>query len=71
MLADDKNIFYSNENINNLSKTANEGLNEIHEWFRANKPYINECKTIYLYKQPDQDRIPLKLPTFILHAILN
>lgn len=31
MLADDMNIFYSNENINNLSKTANEGLNEIHE----------------------------------------
>ena len=48
MLADDMNIFYSNENINNLSKTANEGLNEIHEWSRANKPSINEGKTIYI-----------------------
>ena len=63
MLADDTNIFYSNENINNLSKTANEGLNEIHEWFGENKPSINEGKTIYFYKQQDKDRIPPKLPT--------
>lgn len=48
MLADDMTIFYSNENINNLSKTANKGLNEIHEWSRANKPSINEGKTIYI-----------------------
>ena len=48
MLADDMNIFYSNENINNLSKTANEGLNEIHEWSRANKTSINEGKTIHI-----------------------
>ena len=41
MFADDTNLFYSNKDINTLFKIANEELNEINEWFRANKLSIN------------------------------
>ena len=34
-------LFYSNKDINTLFKIANEELNEINEWFRANKLSIN------------------------------
>ena len=39
--AGDTNFFYSNKDINTLFKIANEELNEINEWFRANKLSIN------------------------------
>ena len=38
MFADDTNLFYSKKE-----------LNEISEWFRANKIYINTGKTKYIY----------------------
>ena len=41
MFADDTNLLYSNKDINTLFKIANEELNEINEWFRANKLSIN------------------------------
>ena len=71
MLTDDTNFFCSDENINNLFKTANEGLNEINEKTRANKPSINEgkAKNIYSCKLQNNDIIPLKLPIFILRNI--
>ena len=34
MFADGSNLFYSNEEINTLSKAANEELKEINEWFK-------------------------------------
>ena len=49
MFADDTNLFYSNKDINNLFKIANEELNEINEWFRANKLSINAGKTKYIF----------------------
>ena len=49
MFADDTNLFYSNKDINALFKVANEELNEINEWFKANKLSINAGKTKYIY----------------------
>ena len=47
MFADDTNLFYSNIDINTLFKIANE-LNEINEWFRANKLSLNAGKIKYI-----------------------
>ena len=69
MFADDTNLFYSNKYINTLFKIANEELNEINEWFRANKLSINVGKTKYIFfhKQDDSKKIPQKLPMLILN----
>ena len=69
MFADDTNLFYSNKDINTLFKIANEELNEISEWFRANKLSINAGKTKYIFfhKQHDSKKIPQKLPMLILN----
>ena len=49
MFANDTNLFYSNKDINTLFKIANDELNEINEWFRANKLSINAGKTKYMF----------------------
>ena len=69
MFADDTNLFYSHKYINTLFKIANEELNEINEWFRANKLSINAGKTIYIFfhKQHDSKKVPQKLPILILN----
>ena len=69
MFADDTNLFYSNKDINTLFKIANEELNEINEWFRANKLSLNAGKTkyIYFYKQQDSKTITQKLTMLILN----
>ena len=55
IFAGDTNFFYSNKDINTLFKIANEELNEINEWFRANKLSINaeKPKYIFVHKQHD------------------
>ena len=63
MFADDTNLFYSNKDINTLFKIANEELNEINEWLRANKVSINAGKTKYIlfHKQHDSKKNPTKI----------
>ena len=65
MFADDTNLFYSNKDINTLFNIANEELNEINEWFKANKFSINAGKTKYIFfhKQQNSKKIPQKLPS--------
>ena len=62
-------IFYSNKDVNTLFKIANEKLNEINEWFRANKLSVKVGKTKYIFfhKQPDSKKIPQKLPMLVLN----
>ena len=49
-------------------KIANEELNEINEWFRANKLSINAGKTKYIFfHKQDSKKIPQKLPMLILN----
>ena len=69
IFAGDTNFFYSNKDINTLFKIANEELNEINEWFRANKLSINAEKPKYtfVHKQHDSKRIPQKLPMLVLN----
>ena len=69
MFAHDTNLFYSNKDINTLFKIANEELNEINEWFRANTLSINAGKTKYIFfhKQHDSKKSLQKLPMLILN----
>ena len=69
MFADATDLFYSNKDINTLFKIANEELNEINEWFRANKLSINAGKTKYIFfhKQQDGKKVPQKLPMLVLN----
>jgi hypothetical protein len=46
--ADDTNIFYSSNNINELEKTINDELKHILKYCNENKPSINFKKTNYM-----------------------
>ena len=48
MFADDTNIFISGHNLDDLTKTANNELNEISDWFSANLLSLNIKKTNYI-----------------------
>ena len=47
MFADDTNLFYSNQNLNDLFATVNSELECINQWFKANKLSLNIEKTKY------------------------
>ena len=47
MFADDKNLFISDCNIENLFETVNEELRKVANWFKANKLFLNISKTKY------------------------
>ena len=64
MFVDGANRFYSHKNINILFKNANDELEMISQWFRANKLSLNEKKTKFtLFHKPcDKDNLQLQLP---------
>ena len=71
MFADDKNLFYSHENIKTLIRTVN--CEKICEWFRANKLSLNVTKTYMLFhKNVTTGKLPLEMPELKLDiSILN
>ena len=62
---DDTNVFFEPINIKGLSKTVNDELIKINEWFSANKLSLNVRKTkFFLFPKSDRKyRIPSPLPT--------
>ena len=64
MFADDTNLFYSHNNIKILFKNANDELEKISQWFKANKFSLNEGKTKFtlFHKPRDKDNLSLQLP---------
>ena len=62
--ADDTNLFYSHKNIKILFKNANDELEKLLQWFKANKVSLNKGKTNFtLFHKPRvKDNIPLQLP---------
>ena len=64
LFAEDKNLYCSKDKIRTLFKTASQELNQINDWFLANKLSLNVEKTKYMlfHKVTDQNNIPLKLP---------
>ena len=70
LFADDANLFCSDDDIMTLFETANHELNQINDWFLANKLSVNVEKTKYMFfdKLTDKDNIPLKLPSLQLNG---
>ena len=68
LFANDRKLFCSNNNIRALFETGNQELNQINDWFLANKLPLNGEKTKYMlfHKLTDQENIPLKLPSLQL-----
>ena len=64
MYVDDTNVFYSHGNIKFLFETVNKELNNVSEWFKANKLSLNTKKTEYTFfhKLSKKGNIPLLLP---------
>lgn len=50
--ADDTTISYSSSNVQNLYDTMNQELDNMNEWFRANKLCLNVSKTKYIIFKP-------------------
>ena len=59
-----EDLFSSNDNIKDLFNNANLELNEIFDWFKANKPSLNERKTKHTFfnKFRQKKKILVKLP---------
>ena len=72
LFADDTNLFCSDNNISTLFETANQELNQIDDWFLANKLSLNVEKPKYMlfHKCIDQENIPLKLPLLQLNSTI-
>ena len=47
MFADDRNLFISNYNMDNLIETMNKEPRKVASWFKANKLSLNISKTNY------------------------
>ena len=64
MFVDDTNLFYFHNYIKILFKNANDELEKLSQWFKANKLSLNEGKiTFTLFHKPrDKDNLPLQLP---------
>ena len=48
LFADDKNILYSDANVNNLNNVVNSELDKPNTWFIINKLSLNVSKTNYI-----------------------
>ena len=48
LFADDTNLFYLHNNVNELFRTMNDELSHLNDWFYANKLSLNTDKTKYV-----------------------
>ena len=63
LAANDTNLFYSHNNVKELFRTMNAGLNHLNSWFCAYKLSLNAAKTKYVFfhKANSKDKIVLVL----------
>ena len=68
MFADNTNLFYEHKDFKNWFSLVNQELQNINEWFEANKLSLNVGKTKYslLYKPSRKDDLPLLLPRLLI-----
>ena len=65
-------LFYSHNNIKTLLETANKEMDNLKEWFKANKLSLNVSKTKYAFsrKLTNRDTIPRKLPDLCINGFI-
>jgi hypothetical protein len=62
LFADDTNLFLHDRNLQNLYSKANEGLEQLSNWFTANKLSLSVDKTLYsLFGTNDHQDLELKI----------
>ena len=68
LLVEDTNLFCSSNNMRILFEMANQKLNQIKDWFLANKLSLNIAKAKYMlfHKLRVQDNIPLTLQCLVV-----
>ena len=57
LFADDTNIFYFSNKVDDLAKVINSELTKLDEWFKANKLLINTSKTNHCLFKPNRNKI--------------
>ena len=65
MFADDTNLFFEHTNLRILFSINSEELNEIYEWFNANKLSINAEKIYLFHEKTKTDNLLLLLKFLI------
>ena len=68
MFADDRNLFYENNDLKTLFSLVNQELQKTNEWFEPNKLSFNVEKTKYslFHKPSKRDDLPLLLPKLLI-----
>ena len=71
MFADDANLFFSHNDINNLFEKMNKKLTNVSNWFNANKLslYVKKTKFSFFHKSSKKDNIPLRLPNLNVNGL--
>ena len=71
MLADDTNLFISDENIGQLFQQMNKELKSVSTWFKANKLSLNIDKTKWAIFHPISKKrfMPTKFPELFIDGI--
>ena len=57
LFADDTNVFYSHNDLSDLTNIMNTELRKLSDWFKANKLSINVAKSKYMIFKPRQKTI--------------
>ena len=65
LFADDTNIYYESDSLQELEKTINKELNKLYLWLNVNRLSLNIDKTNYIifhpYNKPIKQRITIKI----------
>ena len=71
MFADDRNLFYENNDLKTLFSLVNQELQKTNEWFEPNKLSFNVEKTKYsLFHKPSRrDDLPFLLPKLLIEKL--
>ena len=67
LFADDTNIYYESNSLQNLEKTINKELNKLYLWLNVNRLSLNIDKTNFIifhpFNKPMKKRITIKINT--------
>ena len=55
--ADDTTLYMSHHDLDILNTNANDAINDLYEWFCANKLALNANKTKYIVIHPKQRKV--------------
>ena len=65
LFADDTNIFFSHKNLKSLISVLNQEMNNVANWFKANKLSLNTNKTHFMYFKHLQQNLDTPIRIYI------